>query len=145
MEIKMYTFIKENRNGYLVNKEDIKEIEEFWNIKFPMILKDFYINYNGAKINLCKFSMDGFEYEISEMLPLKYGQCNFEDVIKNDREDGIIPNNMLPIANNRGGDYYYWDEVSKKIFLYCCDDIENPVYICDNIEELFKLMTNSCF
>ncbi len=48
------------------------------------------------------------------MLPLKFGNSCFEEVIKNDRQDDIIPSNMIPIANNRGGDYYYWDMSNEK-------------------------------
>lgn len=102
------------------------------------------MNYNGAKIRLCKFYIDNFEHEISEILPLKYGKSCLEEVIKNDRNDDIIPRNMIPIANNRGGDYYYWDVLDESVYLFYCDDIENPVYICNDIEELFNLMSKYC-
>lgn len=140
----MYKFIKECTAGYFIDETEIKEIEKCFHIEFPQILKKYYCNYNGAKINLCKFNVDGFEYEISELSPLKYGKCCLEEVIKNDRQDNIIPKNMIPVANNRGGDYYYWDMSSNNVFIYYCDDIENPVYICKNIEEMFAIMDKSC-
>lgn len=141
----MYKFIKKIKSGYSVNERDIKNIEERWDISFPILLKEFYVNYNGAEINLCMFVLNGYEHEISEFLPLKYGECNFDDVIKNDREDGIISNNMIPLASNRGGDYYYWNSMNESIVLFYCDDIENPVYICKNIKELFNIMENNLF
>lgn len=141
---KMYKFIKERREGYSINEEDIKTVEKCWNIEIPTILKQFYINYNGAKINLCKFFVDDFKYEISEIIPLKYGKCCLEEVIRNDRQDDIIPSNMIPIANDRGGDYYYWDMSSGRVYLFYCDDIENPIYICKSIEEMFEIMNKSC-
>lgn len=141
----MYKFIKGCVKECLVNEEQIREIEEIWNISFPEILKDYYQNYNGCKINLCVFFMDGFEYEISEILPLKYGSFTFDDVIANDRGDGIIPSNMIPIAHNRGGDIYYWDTLNENIVLYYSDDIENPIYICDNVKTLFEIMESNCF
>ena len=140
----MYKFIREYGREYLVNEKEIRAIEEMLDISFPPILKKFYINYNGARIYLCQFWVDGYEYEISELVYLKYGKCSLENVIKNDREDNIIPYNMIPIANNRGGDYYYWDALSENVFLYYCDDIENPIFICDNINTLFKIMDNNC-
>lgn len=140
----MYQFIKECKEGYSICKEDIKNIEERWGIKIPLILKKFYYNYNGVEINLCKFYVDNYEYEISEILPLKYGKVCFEQVLENDRLDDIIPSNRLPIANNRGGDYYYWDLFSENVYLYYCDDIEHPICICKSIEEMFEIMNKSC-
>ncbi len=32
----------------------------------------------------------------------------------------------------------------KKIYLFYCDDIENPIYICESIEEMFDIMAKSC-
>lgn len=91
---------------------------------------------------MCVFYIDGFEFEVSEILPLKYGAFTFEDVIANDRGDEIIPANMVPIAQNRGGDIYYWNTSNENIFLYYCDDIENPIYICENVRALFEIMEN---
>lgn len=51
---------------------------------------------------------------------------------------------MVPIAQNRGGDIYYWDISDENIFLYYCDDIENPIYICENVRALFEIMENNC-
>lgn len=139
----MYKFIKNHKQEFLITEGDIKRIEKYWKIEFPEILKNFYLHYNGAKIKLCKFYVEDFTYEISELLPLKYGSSCFEEVIKSDRQDGIIPSNMIPIANDRGGDYYYWNLLNENIFLYYCDAIENPVYICESIEKLFEIMNES--
>lgn len=107
----MYKFIEKIKTEYSINEKDIKNIEERWGISFPPLLKEFYLNCNGADINLCIFVLDGYEHEISEFIPLKYGEYNFDDIIKNDREGGIISNNMIPLDSNRGGDYYYWNSI----------------------------------
>lgn len=139
----MYNFIKQIKEDCSVTKNDIENIEIKYNIKFPEILKNYYLKHNGDTIKLCSFIVDDYEYEISKIVPLKYGSSNFEHIIDGDREDSIITENMLPIARNRGGDYYYWDVNDEKVYLYYCDDIENPVYICNNIKSLFDIMINS--
>lgn len=136
----MYNFIKKIRKEYGINNEDIKNIETHFNICFPEILKKYYLEHNGDLIELCKFVIDGYEYEIFEMVQLKYGDCTFEYIVNQDREDKIIPLNMLPIAYNRGGDYYYWDILNENVFLYYCDDIENPIFICDNLLKFFEIL-----
>lgn len=137
-------FIEEKKEKFKVTQQDINTIEEQYDIIFPEYLKEFYLEYNGATIKLCKIFVDGYMYGISEMIQLKYGECNFEYILEGDREDKIIPFSMIPIANNEGGDYYYLDMEDGKIYLFFCDDIENPIYICENIESLFKLMNESC-
>lgn len=103
------------------------------------MLKDFYLKYNGAQIKLCCFKIDEYYYEISELVMLKYGVCCFEKI----RENDIIDNSLFPLANNRGGDYYYWDKETENVYLIYGDDIENPIYICKSIKELFDIMQNS--
>ncbi len=105
-------------------------------------IKEYYLKHNGAKINLCCFEIDEYEYEISEIIPLKYGSCSLEKVKENDIEDGFIKESLVPIANNRGGDYYYWDKETEEVYLIYGDDIENPIFICDSISELLKIMSN---
>ena len=140
----MYRFIKEQYSDRLIKNDEITRIEKEFNVKFPTILREYYQNFNGAKIKLCQFEVDGDEYEISELVPLKYGYCCFEKVKENDIQDGIIEETFFPIANNRGGDYYYWDKNTERIYLIYCDDIEEPIQICESIQELFELMCNSC-
>lgn len=139
----MFNFVSQIREENLVTQEDISIIEEKWNFKFPPILVEYYLKYNGSKISLCVFTVDNNEYEISEIVQIKHGICPFEFIIKNDREDGFIPLSFIPVANNRGGDYYYWDEKDGKVYLIYTDDIENPIFICDSVEKLFEIM-ESC-
>lgn len=139
-----FNFIKQKKEEYHITEEEIVCIEERYNIKFPQILKSYYILHNGDTVKLCRFTIDDYEYSIAKIVQLKSGTATFEHIVDNDREDGIIGENMMPVARNEGGDYFYWDKVSEKVFLFLCDDIENHIYICDNIEDLFKLMNNSC-
>ncbi len=140
----MYRFIQEHYSDRLIKDDEIIRIEKEFNVKFPTILREYYQYFNGAKIKLCQFEIDGYEYEISELVPLKYGYCCLERVKENDLQDGIIEENLFPIANNRGGDYYYWDKNTERIYLIYCDNIEEPIQICGSIQGLFELMSNSC-
>ena len=139
----MYKFIEKRIEEFHVDEKEIQEIENKYHIIFPEILKKFYLEYNGDTIKLCSFVIDGYQYSIAKIVQLKYGTCTFEYIVDNDREDGIMDKNLMPIARNEGGDYYYWDIMSQNVFLYYCDDIENPIYICNNLEELFQILDNS--
>ena len=64
-------------------------------------------------------------------------------MVSNDRQDGFVDINMLPLAMNGGGDTYYWDRNNENVYLYYDDDIENPIFICENIESFFELLSQS--
>ena len=136
----MYSFIKKMKDDEKITIEDIAEIEKTFSFQMPEILKEYYLVNNGASIHRCIFSVDGYEVEVAKLVELKYGYLPLEKIIEMDRKDGFISPNMIPIARNSGGDYYYWDSKSGKVYLFLCDSIENPIWICQNVEEFFSLL-----
>ena len=139
----MFDFLKNENNGIKPEVQDIKAIEDLYDFKFPQILFDFYLLHNVEDIKLCIFEIDGFEHGVNSMVPLKGGSLTFEAMVSNDRQDGFVDINMLPLAMNGGGDTYYWDRSNENVYLYYDDDIENPIFICENIESFFELLSQS--
>lgn len=136
----MYSFIKKMKDDEKITIEVIAEIEKTFSFQMPEILKEYYLANNGASIHRCIFSVDGYEVEVAKLVELKYGYLPLEKIIEMDRKDGFISPNMIPIARNSGGDHYYWDSKSGKVYLFLCDSIENPIWICQNVEEFFSLL-----
>lgn len=109
-------FIEKINNDMIINESDILKFEKLIGRDVPDVLRNFYRSYNGASIKLCIFGIDGY-----------------------------IRESLIPLANNSGGDYYYWDKNDEKIYLIYCDDIENEILIADSIEEFFDIMNkNNC-
>ena len=136
----MYSCIKTIKDDEKISIDDVLEIEQRFGFKMPEILRDYYLIYNGASIYNCVFSIDGYEVEVAKLVELKYGVLPLEKIIEMDREDGFIPSNMIPVARNSGGDYYYWNDQSGQVYLYLSDCIEDPILICENLEEFFALL-----
>lgn len=136
----MYSCIKTIKDDEKISIDDVLEIEHRFGFKMPEILRDYYLMYNGASIYNCVFSIDGYEVEVAKLVELKYGVLPLEKIIEMDREDGFIPSNMIPVARNSGGDYYYWNDQSGQVYLYLSDCIEDPILICENLEEFFALL-----
>ena len=105
----MYGFVKEKSENTHISSCEVLEIENKYNINFPTMLKEYYLQHNGDKIRLCIFTVDEEEFGVAKIVELKYGNCSFEKIVKNDREDGIIDKHLYPLARNEGGDYFYWD------------------------------------
>lgn len=136
----MYSCIKTIKDDEKISIDDVLEIEQRFGFKMPEILRDYYLMYNGASIYNCVFSIDGYEVEVAKLVELKYGVLPLEKIIEMDREDGFIPSNMIPVARDSGGDYYYWNDQSGQVYLYLSDCIEDPILICENLEEFFALL-----
>lgn len=139
----MYGFVKEKSENTHISSCEVLEIENKYNINFPTMLKEYYLQHNGDKIRLCIFTVDEEEFGVAKIVELKYGNCSFEKIVKNDREDGIIDKHLYLLARNEGGDYFYWDVRDENVYMIYCDDVENPVWVCDSIKAFFDLMENN--
>ena len=137
----MYKFIEERRTKYTITEADIKEVEERFNITFPPVLRNFYLEHNGDKIRECIFKLKGNEYMVHDMHYIKIKeQVSVDLVYQWQLDDGDISPNMIPFAYDLGGESYYWSTENGKVYFINGEDIENPQYVCESINEFFKLM-----
>ena len=143
--------INESTYNFVIGKNNdvekilltIAGIEKKYSIVFPDVLKEYYSNFDGCKIKICRFSVNGYPCEISKIIPLISTGLSFDKIADNDRSDGFINTDFYPLASNRGGDYYYWNAKTGEVFLVLSDDIENPIKICDSVSHLFKILNSS--
>ena len=54
----MYGFVKEKSENTHISSCEVLEIENKYNINFPTMLKEYYLQHNGDKIRLCIFTVD---------------------------------------------------------------------------------------
>ena len=137
----MYKFIRERHQEYAITENDIREVEERFGIVFPKVLRDFYLEYNGDSIKDSCFSVNGNEYTVDDMHYIKIkGRPSVEFVLQLEREDGYIPSNLVAFAYDCGGESYYWSMDDGKVYFIDTEEIENIIFVCDSIEEFFKLL-----
>ena len=136
----MDNIIKKRRPEYAITEEEIKEVEERFEIVFPKVLRDFYLEHNGDLIKSCIFTLDGNNYMVAEMFYIKHPNAALELIMQWDRQDGFIPATMVPLAHDPGGERYYWNTEDESVYFIDGLDIENPVFVCKTIDEFFKLI-----
>lgn len=139
----MFNFLKDNQKQSHTTIGDIARIEGKYSITVPTVLKTFYLDYDGNKINLCKFDIDGYTCEVAKIIPLNASGLTFEKIVDNDRIDGFISKDFYPIASNRGGDFYYWSAKTEKVYLVLADDIENPFLIASSVTAFFDILNEA--
>ena len=138
---KMDNIIKKRRPEYAITEEEIKEVEERFEIVFPKVLRDFYLEHNGDYIKNCFFFINENEYSVQDMHYIKIEkEASVEVVLQWQREDGLVPNDLVPFAYDMGGESFYWSTENQGVYFL---DIEDPCIankICNSIEKFFKII-----
>lgn len=147
--------IYEKNSGYDVSDEDLNRIEQKYSFKLPQVLRHYYLSYNGAALK--DLYADGFANErfgLHDIYPVKYkwdySQGNkvmpvLADVGQMERfyewsKDFpvVVDNDLVPFANDAGGDEYYWQKNTGAVFLICHEDIDNLIPAFDSVDAFFE-------
>lgn len=136
----MFEFVNGESGEHNDSLKKIKFLEEKYSIVFPQILKDYYLKFDGEKIRLKVFSVNGYDCEVAKIVPIIAEKMNFEAITDDDRIEGLIPNSFYPIARDRGGNYYYWDSETYKVYLVLIDDYENPFEVAKSVDAFLDIL-----
>lgn len=130
---------EENSN---ITQEYIDNFQNKYNVELPEILKEFYLKYNNSDIKECKFYLYNEEYnfELEFIIPLRDANVNVEKILELNMNNEYIPKTFIPLAEDVDSDNYYWDKETGKVFYLAMSNVENPIPICDSVEEFFKLL-----
>jgi len=140
----MFKFIISEELDRNVNNEYINEMENKMNIKFPAILKEYYMKHNFSNVNECSFSIEGMDFALDCIMPLKYGNVSVEKNYEYVLEDEYIPNNYIPFAVDMTADNYYWDSKNGNVYYISHENVEDPILICNSVDEFFDILNRSC-
>lgn len=139
----MYKFIKETKKKFeKASEEAIKRVENKYNIAFPEILRNYYLEYNIEYIRTIRFKagIDGNkEFSVHGINEFKNVEQHKDIEIK----EGWTHKAFYPFAYDEGGNAYYWSSKDGKVYLLFSDDIENEIFVCDSVKELFKIMEDN--
>ena len=128
----MFNFIEEDFENKKVSEEYIKNIEQNLNITFPDILKQYYLQHNGASIKERYFYKNNDEFYIDYIYPL---QKIIEEELP--RIKGELPSSWFPLGN---GDIfeYFWDTQTGTI--YYLDPEYDKTPFCKSIDQFFEIL-----
>ena len=117
-----------------ISVDEIREIERVIGLSIPEDLKAFYLLHNGGRPEKCDYIKNDECYIIHtffEMIPGEdssgTGFCGIyiDLVLEND----LFPDNVIPFADDPGGDFFVYSVGSKNYGAVCCvrsDYYEDP-------------------
>lgn len=145
-------------NNYLANtkehitESDLTAIEQKYKFQFPHEIKEHYLRYNGGTPKKSLFiDEDGYTFVVNNFLPIKYGNSTLEETLDFLRLDQILPEWLIPFADDPGGDLYCFsiDEEELGAIYYWSheydieDDPEEHIcYLCDSLTEFIEKLVN---
>lgn len=140
----MFKFIESQDLEKNVSNEYIDSIEKELNIKFPNVLREYYLKHNGANLKECSFKIAGIDqFSLDIIIPLKYGTTPLEKEYKWVLENEYIANENIPLAVDMDGDNYYWNSKNGKVYYISVENVENPILVCNSVEEFFEILNKS--
>lgn len=133
-----------------VTNEDILEIEKKYSFKFPNDFRDHYLTFNGGDLERYIFKDEhGYKYVVQCFIPIKYGGRTLENVLDILRVDPILPEWLIPFADDPGGDQfcfslkeddigavYYWSHE----YEYGDDPEEHVWYLAKSLKVFIESM-----
>ena len=143
----MFNFIEKENIEKNVTIDYIDEVEKKFNIKFPYILRKFYLNHNFADLKECVFRIEGIkdvDFSLDCFIPLEYGTVSFEKEYKYVLEDEYISNEFVPLAVDMDGDNYYWNQKDGMVYYISHENVEYPIIVCKSVDNFFEILNNCC-
>ena len=139
----MFKFILNDSNKENVTLEYIRKFEEKWGVRFPDVLVNYYMNHNRSELEEFSFLIHNLEFSVEFIIPLRYGNICVEKILSFNEENEYISKTFIPLAEDIDGEDFYWDSSSGKVFYLSMENIENPIPICDTVEQFFEILNKS--
>lgn len=140
--MEQYKFVTEDYPGYEVTPEYIEEVEKRYGLKFPEILREYYLRHNGSEMQEIRFEKFGIEFCVIFLYDLKYGKMPLEKVMGYNARNDEIPSTFIPLAQDEDTDDFYWDSSTGKVYFLSLSNVEHPKEICESVDEFINLLNS---
>lgn len=127
-----------------VTLEYIRKLESKLKISFPNVLIEYYTHHNKAELLEPTFIIEGLEFTVEFIIPLCNGRVCVEKILSFNSGNEYIPKTFIPLAEDIMGSDFYWDSSNRKVYYLYMGNVENPIPICNTVEQFFELLNKSC-
>ncbi|MGH9760486.1 MAG: SMI1/KNR4 family protein [Blastocatellia bacterium] len=122
---------------------DLDEVELNRGVKLPDEVRRHYLEYNGGIPDPNCWVMENGEWHcVQQFLPIKYGKRTLESVYLKGVEKGYLGPEMVPFANDQGGNYFCFDQAGR-VFFYAMDVWSPDATNEENKKRAAKLLADS--
>jgi cell wall assembly regulator SMI1 len=131
-----------------LSHSDIDHLESKYNFSYPKDIRNHYLTYNGGETEKYVFvDKDGDEYIVQQFLPISSGNRDVASILDNLRGDNILPEWLIPFADEPSGDFYCFsikEGEEGEVYLWYHEVIYDPEdsysFLANSIEEFINGM-----
>jgi len=138
-----FSFVNDVVDAVPVSEEEISSLERLYGIRFPELLRSYYMTLNGCALKRMHLFIEDYEYSVRCILPIIHGGLTMEKLKKRIRGSEVISESLFPVADDYSGGMILWDSLSGKISYVTGNDGTEPEYIFASIDEMFEAMNEA--
>ena len=132
-----------------LNREAIREFEEWLGIKLPADFIEFYLANNGGNPPFYYVEGEEHVFALDGFFPIKYGSLTIEQLLKDYEKQDIAIKGRIPFASDPGGNVFCLStSPTEKGSIYILPSESNPSdndsyqYVCKSFAAFLAGMTN---
>lgn len=117
-----------------ITSEDLDQLESVIGKKLPAAFRDHYLKYNGGMPERAYWSSEDFfdPIEVASFRPIVYGEPSLLPTYQNLQKKQLIPSNLLPFADDLGGNFFCLNLASGAISYFTTDTFDSELSFEDN-------------
>ena len=138
-----FDFIRNIEKASPVREPQIIAVERAFNIRFPEVLREYYMKANGCYTRNFSLDLEAFIYEVNCVLPIAGPPLTVEKLKRRIMDNPDIPASFFPIAVDYGSGIYFWDSLTGEVWYVRDTDGTRPNRLFSSVDEMFMAMNEA--
>lgn len=113
------------RPNACIEEKDLQDLEQEYNFKFPEDIKQFYLKYNGGRLEKDSYVVQDDTFIFQEFYSIKIGYSTLNDKLDSNYADDWWPKELIPFGYDGGGNSYCFHINNGKIYYIYEDDCDD--------------------
>ena len=113
------------RPNACIEEKDLQDLEQEYNFKFPEDIKQFYLKYNGGRLEKDSYVVQDDTFIFQEFYSIKVGYSTLNDKLSSNYADDWLPKELIPFGYDGGGNSYCFHINNGQIYYIYEDDCDD--------------------
>lgn len=136
----MFDFVNAQSTGNPVPESYIAEIEKRFGVRFPAVLRRYYLEHNGQAFPRIRLLIDGDVHTVNRISELKRPGLSLEELLKRQRMQDFPARQMLPFAEDHIDGIYYLHTETGMVWFSTLEEEDDFLPVCRGIERFFEIL-----
>ncbi len=126
-----------------LDDKKLDDFEEQYQLHFPESLRNYYLDYNGARIADISFTMDDRVFYVYRITPLLGEKDSVQHALERAARYHDMPEHLVRIADDMGNGLYYWDTRNEHVYFRRVDNMSSYTFICKGLDHFFEILNQA--